>query len=463
MKKQDNLLLFVEDSAFFLIQAILMLEYERYHATTQCPYIFEQFTEVNHFLSKKIDHLIKQNSHEVSKYALELVSDWHCKKHDEEILRFDLLQAFWWEYQNSNYGFFQQSTDYFKIPYKPLKSLFFTWIQDVFREFPEHVQSINILARQYNLRSINKLYSIEDYFVELYVSYYCIYERLFETPEEIYTIIKNINHLSPFKDLIQGGNDFQVLEKKPNDSDFLIGLQVPVRAQSNMIDVLHKVFLQMISMLLLNQKNNHHLEAQLQQAVDIATNLITLQKRNKYPLTQRKSPLRALEALLYQNFKNKHPTQSSTDFMEYLQNLFIDKGFKTTLEKSSNSSSDRMTPLNTNDLLLCIDIQSYPPLLNLKKIAQEYPPTPRQDTLLQYLKQHSTVEMNFGSIRKNTTNISNRFYEYLNPTSKTSDVEIYNPDPEIIGTTTVTLSALHSKDNDLDIEKMLQNIQGRRI
>ena len=463
MKNQDNLLLILEDSAFFLTQTLLMLEYERYHSKARCPYRFEQLEQINAFILNKIDNLLGSGQVKAWMYDLRLDSDWKTKKLNQEILRYDLLQAFWWEYQNNNFTMFQQTTDYFKIPYSSLKDWFFTWIQEVFRRFPEHVHGINILAKQHNLRSINKLYSIEEYFVELYVSYYCIYQRLLQTPEEIFRIIENINHLAPFKDLTQGGSDFQVLERKSNEADFLIGLQVPVKEQSNMIDVLHKVFLQMISMLLLNHKNNHPSETQLQQAVEIATNLLTLQKRNKYPLTQRKSPLKALEALLYQNFKKEHPTLSSHDFMQYLKKLFIDKGFQATLSKATNNSSDRKTPINTNDLLLCIDIQSHPALSNLKKSLLACPRTAKRETLLQHFEQHSTLQLTFGSIRKNTTNIYDRFYEYLNPTSKDFDVQIHHPKPQKPSITIVDLLSLHNKKASVDIERMLQNIQDRRI
>src|SRR5690606_15016731 len=157
-------------------------------------------------------------------------------------------QAFWSQYQNNGFTLFQLSTDYFGIPYQSLKDFFFMGTQEIFRQFHEHVQHLNILAIQYNLRSMKKLYSIEDYFVELYVSYHFILQMVYQKTHEIHKIINNINHIAPFKDLTHAGNDFSVLKKKSSEADYLIGLQVPVKAQSNMIDVLHKVFLQMISM-----------------------------------------------------------------------------------------------------------------------------------------------------------------------------------------------------------------------
>ena len=462
MKNQDNLLLTLEDSILFLIQSLLMLEYERCHSHAKCNCNLEKFSEVNAFILEKIDELLSQDQFKEWEYDLNLESDWQCKKQNQEILRFDLLQAFWWEYQNNNFTIFHQRTDYFGIPYTTLKDLFFSWTNEVFRKFPVHVQHINILAIQHNLRSMNKLYSIEDYFVELYVNYHCVYLRLLQTPEDIFRIIENINHLAPLKDLTQGGSDFQVLERS-NQADFLIGLQVPVKAQSNMIDVLHKVFLQMISMLLLNHKKNQPSEIQLQQAVEIATNLLTLQKRNNYPLTQRKSPLKALEALLYENFKKEHPTQNANEFMKYLEKLFIEKGFKTSHSRSKTHGSDRQTPVNTNDLTLTINIRNYPPLNELKKSLASYPHTDEIDKIFKHIEQHSEIEICFGSVRKNTVNISTRFNEYFSPKNKDGIVKIYHPAPNQAQMTTVNLQNLHSLEAGHSVEQMLKNIEERRI
>ena len=463
MKTENDFLIILEDSAYFLIQSILMLEYERLHSYARCQYNFELLTEVNDFVLEKIDELLSLDQSKDWEYDLKLEIDWQCKKPNQEILRYDLLQAFWWEYQNNNFTLFQHTTDYFGISYKSLKDLFFRWTQEIFRKFPEHVQHINILAIQHNLRSMNRLYSIEDYFVELYVSYHCIYQRLLPTHEYIQKIINNINHISPFKDLTQGGSDFHVLEKKSSEADFLIGLQVPVKAQSNMIDVLHKVFLQMISMLLLNHKNGDPSETQLEQAVQIATNLLTLQKRNKYPLTQRKSPLKALEALLYQNFKKEHPTLSANDFMEYLKDLFINKGFKAKLSRSTIRKPTRQTPENTNDLSLSINIYNHPPLYEYRKNLSTYPRTAKLEEVVEHLEQHSKIQICFGSIRKNMTNISDRFYEYLTPTSRDFGIQIYYPKPQKSSITTVNLCSLHNTEASIDIEKMLQKIQDRRM
>ncbi|MCU4492804.1 hypothetical protein KTI63_10025 [Acinetobacter guillouiae] len=462
MKNQDNLLLALEDSAFFLLQSLLMLEYERCHSHAKCNCNLEKFSEVNAFILEKIDELLSQDQSKKWEYDLNLESDWQCKKQNQEILRFDLLQAFWWEYQNNNFTIFDQRTDYFGIPYTTLKDLFFSWTNEIFRKFPVHAQHINILAIQHNLRSMNQLYSIDDYFVELYVSYHCIYQRLLQTPEDISKIIENINHLAPFKDLTQGGSDFQVLEKKSNQSDFLIGLQVPIKAQSNMIDVLHKVFLQMISMLLLNHKKNQPSEIQLQQAVEIASNLLILQKRNNYPLTQRKSPLKALEALLYQNFKKEHPTQNANEFMKYLEQLFIEKGFKTSHSRSKTHGSDRQTPVNTNDLTLRINIQNLLPLNEYRENLAKYPRTVKIGKILKHLEQHSEIEICFGSVRKNAVNISTRFNEYFSSNNEDEIVKIHHPVSKQSLITTINLQNLHNAEASHSIEQMLKNIEERR-
>lgn len=461
MKNQDNLLLILEDSAFFLLQSLLMLEYERYHSHAKCNCNLEKMSEINAFILEKIDELLSRDQSKEWEYDLNLESDWKCKKQNLEILRFDLLQAFWWEYQNNNFTIFHQLTDYFGIPCTTLKNLFFSWKNEVFRKFSVNIQHINILAIQHNLRSMNKLYSIEDYFVELYISYHCIYQRLLQTPEDIFSIIKNINHLAPFKDLTQGGSDFQVLEKS-NQSDFLIGLQVPIKAQSNMIDVLHKVFLQMISMLLLNHKKNQSSEIQLQQAVEIATNLLILQKRNNYPLTQRKSPLKALEALLYQNFKKEHPTQNANEFMKYLEQLFIEKGFKTSHSRSKTHGSDRQTPVNTNDLTLRINIQNHLPLNEYRENLAKYPRTVKIGKILKHLEQHSEIEICFGSVRKNAVNISTRFNEYFSSNNEDEIVKIHHPVPKQSLIMNVNMQNLHNAEASHSIEQMLKNIDERR-
>lgn len=463
MKDKDYLLLTLEDSMYFLTQSILMLEYERLHAIDKCQYNFEKLKEINEYILGKIDILFDEEKLKISEYHLVLESDWSCKKDKYEILRFDLLQAFWSHYQNNGFTLFQLSTDYFEISYQSLKDFFFTWTQEIFRQFPEHVQHLNILATQHNLRSMNKLYSIEDYFVELYISYHFIYQRISQTPHEIHKILNNINHIAPFKDLTHAGNDFRVLEKKSSEADYLIGLQVPVKAQSNMIDVLHKVFLQMISMILLNQKNDVPSETQLKQAVEIATSLLTLQKRNHYPLTQRKSPLKALEALLYQMYKTKYPTKNSNNFMEYLEQLFIDKGFHTSLSKSKTQGSDRQTPINTNDLTLTINIRNYPLLHELKERLASYPRSYEIDKFFKHIEQHSEIEICFGSVRKNTVNISARFNEYFSPKNKDDIVKIYHPAPNQFQITTVNLQNIYNPDKGNSIEQMLKNIEERRI
>lgn len=463
MKEKDNFLYVLEDSMYFLTQSILMLEYEKLHALDKCPCYFEKLKEINEYILGKIDRLLYEEKLKISEYHLVLESDWQCKKDKYEILRFDLLQAFWSEYQNNGFTLFQLSTDYFEISYQSLKDFFFMWIQEVFRQFPEHVQHLNILAIQYNLRSMNKLYAIEDYFVELYVSYHFIYKRVFQQPHEIYKILNNINHIAPFKDLTHGGNDFNVLKKKSSEADYLIGLQVPVKAQGNMIDVLHKVFLQMISMLLLNKNNDTPSETQLRQAVEIATSLLTLQKRNHYPLTQRKSPLKALEALLYQSYKKKHPTKNSNDFMKYLEQLFIEKGFTTTRSKSKTHGSDRQTPVNTNDLTLTINIRNYPPLNELKKKLASCPRTDEIDKIFKHIEQQSEIEICFGSLRKNAVNIFTRFNEYFTPKNDDDIVKIYQPASNKAQITTVSLQNLYDAEAGYSIEQMLKNIEERRL
>lgn len=463
MKDKDFLLLTLEDSVYFLTQSIIMLEYERLHALDKCTCNFEKLKEINEYILGKIDQLPNEEKLKISAYHLVLESDWKCKKDKYEILRFDLLQAFWSEYQNNGFTLFQLSTDYFEISYQSLKGFFFIWTQEVFRQFPEHVQHLNILATQHNLRSMNKLYSIEDYFVELYVSYHLIYHRVFQQHHEINRILNNINHIAPFKDLTYGGNDFSVLKKKSSQADYLIGLQVPVKAQSNMIDVLHKVFLQMISMLLLNKNNDVPSETQLQQAVEIATSLLTLQKRNNYPLTQRKSPLKALEALLYQSYKKKHHTKNSNDFMKYLEQLFIEKGLTTTCSKSKTHGSDRQTPVNTNDLTLTINIRNFPLLNELKKSLESEPRTHDIDKIFKHIEQHSKIEICFGSIRKNAVNISSRYNEYFAPKNKGDIAKIYQPASNKAQITTVSLQNLYDAEAGYSIEQMLKNIEERRL
>lgn len=462
MKDKDIFLLALEDSMYFLTQSILMLEYERLHALDKCICNFEKLKEINEYILGKIDKLLDEEKLKISEYHLVLESDWKCKKDKYEILRFDLLQAFWSEYQNNGFTLFQLSTDYFEISYQSLKGFFFIWTQEVFRQFPEHVQHLNILATQHNLRSMNKLYSIEDYFVELYVSYHLIYQRVFQQPHEIYRILNNINHIAPFKDLTYGGNDFSVLKKKSSESDYLIGLQVPVKAQSNMIDVLHKVFLQMISMLL-NKNNDVPSETQLQQAVEIATSLLTLQKRNHYPLTQRKSPLKTLEALLYQSYKKKHPTKNSNDFMQYLEQLFIEKGLTATRSKSKTYDSNRRTPVNTNDLTLTINIQNFPLLNELKKSLASEPRTDKIDKIFKHIEQHSKIEICFGSVRKNAVNIPSRYNEYFAPKNKGDIVKIYQPASKKAQIATVSLQNLYDAEAGYSIEQMLKNIEERRL
>lgn len=226
MKNKDNFLLVLEDSIYFLTQSILMLEYERLRALDKCPCNLEKLKEINEYILGKIDLLLVEEKLKISNYHLVLESDWQCKKDKYEILRFDLLQAFWSEYQNNGFTLFQLSTDYFEISYQSLKDFFFQWTQEIFKQFPEHVPHLNILAIQHNLRAMNKLYSIEDYFVELYVSYHLVYQRVFQKPHEIYKILNNINHITPFKDLTYGGNNFSVLKKKSSETDYLIGLQI---------------------------------------------------------------------------------------------------------------------------------------------------------------------------------------------------------------------------------------------
>ena len=219
----------------------------------------------------------------------------------------------------------------------------------------------------------------------------------------------------------------------------------------------------MISMLLLNQKNDVPSETQLQQAVEIATSLLTLQKRNHYPLTQRKSPLKALEALLYQKYKKKHPTKNSNDFMKYLEQLFIEKGFHTSRSKSKTQGSDRQTPANTNDLTLTINIQNYPLLNELERSLASCPRTDEIDKIFKHIEQHSEIEICFGSVRKNTVNISYRFNEYFSPKNKDGIVKIYHPAPNQVQITTVNLQNLHKLEVGHSIEQMLKNIEERRI
>lgn len=463
MKYKDYLLLTLEDSVYFLTQSIVMLEYERFHALDKCPCNFEKLKEINEYILGKIDRLLNEEKLKISEYHLVLESDWQYKKDKYEILRFDLLQAFWSEYQNKGFTLFQLSTDYFAISYQSLKGFFFIWTQEVFRQFPQHVQHLNILATQHNLRSMNKLYSIEDYFVELYICYHLIYQRVCQKPHEIYKILNNINHIAPLKDLMYGENDFSVLKKKSSEADYLIGLQVPIKARSNMIDVLHKVFLQMISMLLLNKNNDVPSETQLQQAVEIATSLLTLQKRNHYPLTQRKSPLKALEALLYQSYKKRHPTKNSNEFMKYLERLFIEKGFSTSHSKSKAYGSDRQTPVNANDLTLTINIQNFSLLNELKKSLASGPRTYDIDKIFKHIEQQSKIEICFGSVRKNAVNIFTRFNEYFASKNEGDIVKVYQPTSKKAQITTVSLQNLYDAEASHSIEQMLKNIEERRL
>lgn len=219
----------------------------------------------------------------------------------------------------------------------------------------------------------------------------------------------------------------------------------------------------MISMLLINKNNDVPSETQLQQAVEIATSLLTLQKRNHYPLTQRKSPLKALEALLYQKYKKKYPTKNSNDFMKYLEQLFIEKGFTTSRSKSKIHGSDRQTPVNTNDLTLTINIRNYPPLNELKKSLASCPRTDYIDKIFKYIEQHSEIEICFGSVRKNAVNIFSRFHEYFSSKNKDDIVKIYQPTPNQAQITTVNLQNLHSLEAGHSVEQMLKNIEERRI
>lgn len=155
--------------------------------------------------------------------------------------------------------------------------------------------------------------------------------------------------------------------------------------------------------------------------------------------------------------------------MKYLEQLFIERGFKTSRSKSKTYGSDRLTPITTNDLTLTINIRNYPPLNELKKNLASCPRTDKIDKIFKHIEQQSEIEICFGSVRKNAVNIFTRFNEYFNPKNKDAKdvkdaiVQIYQPTPKQAQITTVHLQNLHSLEAGHSVEQMLKNIEERRL
>ena len=205
------------------------------------------------------------------------------------------------------------------------------------------------LRSRYHLSSLLSLFTIEDYFVDLYISTYLLIKSNWSDVGSLLHQINSLMRLLPFNRIKRNASNFELHTSDPfytENLDTVIKLSIPYNLDSSIIDIFHQLSVQLTTQFLnnavtknstLNSKDPRKLKelSNLLEQINHLTKLtqtvakLYKQEDSPYLLNQKSSLLTGLFVLLYKFYEKRHPKPSTAEFLEYVSTLFKKRGYET--------------------------------------------------------------------------------------------------------------------------------------
>mgnify|MGYP001563168069 CR=1 FL=1 len=343
----------LKDFLLSRLKILILNEFEKNHLQDSALYGYKDFVKIN-------QEIIASNSStflfaQIFERYVEDSETHHSiflNRHPYDVMIYELLSYGWWQVQRSDNYKYRPNVKYFRTDESVEKSFYFKFYNYLLRKGDMH--KIEELMGRYNLSALLSLYSIEDYFVDLYILTSLVVNS--KSLNMIFLIeqLKNIMHLLPFNRLSKFPPNYEILNKQNvvmGDIEAILRIDIPINKSSDIVDLFHQLSVQLsvklINLAIENKDNllkedSHTLSDlsalmhQIKQTVSVSKSLSTLQKEvdSPYLLAQNLSLPTALFLLLYRFYIKKNPEYSVDSFMKYVSDLFNRRGYENEILKT---------------------------------------------------------------------------------------------------------------------------------
>ena len=334
------------------LQTLLLNEYEKLILEEKNLFSYDSFISMQ---KRSLD--LDDTEGEFYKYAVEHAKNIGITPDDSEyaFLNKTKFQLFTNELKEFLVWRAQTETSSNYCPNSPPKYL----TQSQLRSFPLaryaitqiNCEQFSELQSRYNLSSLLSLFTIEDYFVDLYISTYLLIKSEWLDIEGLLHQINSLMRLLPFNRIKRNASNFKLHTSDPfytENLDTAVKLSIPYNLDSSIIDMFHQLSVQLTTQFLNNAvtknatlnltepQNFNELSKLLEQISQLTKLTQTVAKLYKqedspYLLNQKSSLLTGLFILLYKFYEKRHLKPSRAEFLEYVSKLFKRRGFETTV------------------------------------------------------------------------------------------------------------------------------------
>ena len=190
----------LKDFLLSRLKILILNEFEKNHLQDSALYGYKDFVKIN-------QEIIASNSStflfaQIFERYVEDSETHHSiflNRHPYDVMIYELLSYGWWQVQRSDNYKYRPNVKYFRTDESVEKSFYFKFYNYLLRKGDMH--KIEELMGRYNLSALLSLYSIEDYFVDLYILTSLVVNS--KSLNMIFLIeqLKNIMHLLPFNRL----------------------------------------------------------------------------------------------------------------------------------------------------------------------------------------------------------------------------------------------------------------------
>ena len=245
-------------------------------------------------------------------------------KNGFDIFCYEVFCFFWWKLQFSEEDTYKPIVKYFEYNVSIINDLYINFWRFVCGH--ELFPNIRPLIEKYNLSALLDLYSVEDYFVDLYVNGFLLLNGEVKDLKYFYEQMYNIMHLIPFNRITRLSSNFGITPKKslyPPTENMSFSFEIPLNIKSSLITLFHQLSMQLNFILInelmsktdpyksvkkMNEDEIHQLVEQIRQCSQLMDSISRLQRKvdTPYFLNKKVSLLTALSVLLYQFYEKEN-------------------------------------------------------------------------------------------------------------------------------------------------------------